>query len=211
MKVVIADDHPLILAGIRRALDETEEFQVVGEARVGSQVLPLVSQTSPDLVLMDIRMPEMDGLTALDRIRERYPNVKVVILSVSTDPDLIQNVLNRGASAYVVKSVNPIDLPSVLRQAMEGTVYSAVGLPEKSDENDAARSAGLTDRETTILKALARGLSNDAIGKELWVAEQTVKFHLTNIYRKLGVSNRTEAARYAYEHGLAQSPARELG
>ena len=211
MRVLIADDHPLILAGIKQALEADEGFEVVAETHVGSQVLPLVSQTSPDLVLMDIRMPEMDGLTALDRIRERYPNVKVVILSVSTDPDLIQNVLNRGASAYVVKSVNPIDLPSVLRQAMEGTVYSAVGLPEKSDENDAARSAGLTDRETTILKALARGLSNEAIGKELWVAEQTVKFHLTNIYRKLGVSNRTEAARYAYEHGLAQSPARELG
>ena len=211
MKVVIADDHPLILAGIRRALEEADGFEVVGEARVGSQVLPLVSQTNPDLVVLDLRMPEMDGLTCLDRIRERYPKVKVVILSVSTNPEVIQNVLSRGASAYVVKSVNPVDLPSVLRQAVEGTVYSAVGLPEKTDEHDAAKTAGLTEREATILKALARGLSNDAIGKELWVAEQTVKFHLTNIYRKLGVSNRTEATRYAYEHGLVESPVRELG
>jgi DNA-binding NarL/FixJ family response regulator len=206
MRVLIADDHPLILAGIKRALEEDDQFEVVAEARVGSQVLPLVSQTHPDLALLDLRMPEMDGLTCLDRIRKEHPKVKVVILSVSTDPEVVQTVLNHGAAAYVVKSVNPIDLSSALRQALEGTVFSAVGLPEKTAQEDAVKAAGLTDRETTILKALARGLSNEAIGKELWVAQQTVKFHLTNIYRKLDVKNRTEAARYAYEHGLIDSP-----
>jgi DNA-binding NarL/FixJ family response regulator len=211
MRVLIADDHPLILAGIKQALEADQGFEVVAETQVGSQVLPLVSQTRPDLALLDMRMPEMDGLTCLDRIRDQHPKVKVVILSVSTDPELIQNVLNRGASAYIVKSVNLQDLPSALRQALEGTVYSAVGLPERAVEGEAAKAVGLTERETTILKALARGLSNEAIGKELWVAEQTVKFHLTNIYRKLEVSNRTEAARYAYEHGLVESPAREMG
>jgi DNA-binding NarL/FixJ family response regulator len=206
MRVLIADDHPLILAGIKRALEEDDQFEVVAEARIGSQVLPLVSQTKPDLALLDLRMPEMDGLTCLDRIRKEHPKVKVVILSVSTDPEVVQTVLNHGAAAYVVKSVNPIDLSSALRQALEGTVFSAVGLPEKTAQEDAVKAAGLTDRETTILKALARGLSNEAIGKELWVAQQTVKFHLTNIYRKLDVKNRTEAARYAYEHGLIDSP-----
>ena len=206
MRVLIADDHPLILAGIKRALEEDDQFEVVAEARVGSQVLPLVSQTQPDLALLDLRMPEMDGLACLDRIRKEHPKVKVVILSVSTDPEVVQTVLNHGAAAYVVKSVNPIDLSSALRQALEGTVFSAVGLPEKTAQQDAVKAAGLTDRETTILKALARGLSNEAIGKELWVAQQTVKFHLTNIYRKLDVKNRTEAARYAYEHGLIDHP-----
>jgi len=205
MRVLIADDHPLILAGIKRALEEDDQFEVVAEARIGSQVLPLVSQTQPDLALLDLRMPEMDGLTCLDRIRKEHPKVKVVILSVSTDPEVVQTVLNHGAAAYVVKSVNPIDLSSALRQALEGTVFSAVGLPEKTAQEDAVKAAGLTDRETTILKALARGLSNEAIGKELWVAQQTVKYHLTNIYRKLDVKNRTEAARYAYEHGLIDS------
>jgi DNA-binding NarL/FixJ family response regulator len=206
VRVLIADDHPLILAGIKRALEEDDQFEVVAEARIGSQVLPLVSQTNPDLALLDLRMPEMDGLTCLDRIRKEHPKVKVVILSVSTDPEIVQTVLNHGAAAYVVKSVNPIDLSSALRQALEGTVFSAVGLPEKTAQEDAVKAAGLTDRETTILKALARGLSNEAIGKELWVAQQTVKFHLTNIYRKLDVKNRTEAARYAYEHGLIDHP-----
>jgi DNA-binding NarL/FixJ family response regulator len=210
MRVLIADDHPLILAGIKHALEEADGFEVVAEANTGAQVLPLVSQTNPDLCLLDMRMPEMDGLTCLDRIRQRHPDVKVVILSVSTDPDVIQDVLNRGASAYIVKSVNPIDVPSALRQALEGSVFNAIGLPETRVAEDAAKAAGLTERETSILKALARGLSNDAIGKELWVAEQTVKFHLTNIYRKLGVSNRTEATRYAFENGLVDSPARDL-
>jgi DNA-binding NarL/FixJ family response regulator len=211
MRVLIADDHPLILAGIKHALETADDFEVVAETNNGAQVLPLVSQTQPDLALLDMRMPGMDGLTCLDRIRKRYPDVKVVILSVSTDPGIIQDVLNRGASAYIVKSVNPADVPSALRQAVEGSVFSAIGLPETQVADDAAKAAGLTERETAILKALARGLSNDAIGKELWVAEQTVKFHLTNIYRKLGVSNRTEATRYVYEHGLVDNSLRDHG
>jgi DNA-binding NarL/FixJ family response regulator len=208
MKVLIADDHRLMLEGIRRALEKFDDIEIVGEAHTGSQVLPLVGRTNPDVVLLDVRMPQMDGLACLDLIRKRYPNVKVVVLSVFSDPENIQAALKRGASGYIVKSVNPTDLPSALRQAVEGTVYHAVGLPEFDDESS-ARAAGLTEREIAILKAVARGLSNQAIGKELWVTEQTVKFHLTNIYRKLGVANRTEAARYAYQHGLVESPALE--
>jgi DNA-binding NarL/FixJ family response regulator len=205
LKVVIADDHRLILDGIRRALEEDGGFEVVGEANTGERVLPVVAQTNPDLVVLDLRMPGMDGLICLDQIRKRHPAIKVVVLSVSTDEKLIENVLKRGASAYIVKSVNPIDLPGALRQAVEGTVFSAIGLPDATAAG-AAKAAGLTDRETVILGALARGLSNEQIGKELWVAEQTVKFHLTNVYRKLGVANRTEAARYAYQQGLVESP-----
>jgi DNA-binding NarL/FixJ family response regulator len=205
LRVVIADDHRLILDGIKRALEEDGGFDVVGEANTGERVLPVVARTNPDLVVLDLRMPGMDGLNCLDQIRKRHPVVKVVVLSVSTDEKLIENVLKRGASAYIVKSVNPVDLPGALRQAVEGTVFSAIGLPDTTTAG-AAKAAGLTDRETVILGALARGLSNEQIGKELWVAEQTVKFHLTNVYRKLGVANRTEAARYAYQQGLVESP-----
>ena len=153
-------------------------------------------------------MPQLEGFACLDQIRKRYPDVKVVMLSVFSDPDHIQAALARGASGYIVKSINPLVLPSALRQAVEGTVYHAVGLPD-ADDDTTAKATGLTEREVAILKAVARGLSNQAIGKELWVTEQTVKFHLTNIYRKLGVANRTEAARYAYQHGLVQSTAFE--
>jgi NarL family two-component system response regulator LiaR len=201
VKVLIADDHRLIVEGTKRALEEAGGFEIVGEASNGAQVLPLVKRLKPDLVLLDLRMPQMDGLTCLAKIREQHPEVKVAVLSVSQDPDVIQTVLKRGANAYIVKTVNPVDLPAALRQAVEGTVFTAIGVTEDAGES-VAKEAGLTERELVILRAVARGLSNEAIAKELWVAEQTVKFHLTNIYRKLGIANRTEAARYAFENGL---------
>jgi DNA-binding NarL/FixJ family response regulator len=205
MKVLIADDHRLMVEGIRRALAPAEDIEIVGEACNGSQVLPLVRRTNPDVVLLDMRMPQMDGLACLDHIRKHCPKVKVIILSVFSDQEHIQAAFNHGASGYIVKSVNPIDLPSAIRQAVEGSVFHALGFPEV-DEATAGKAAGLTERELSILRAVARGLSNAAIGKELWVTEQTVKFHLTNIYRKLHLANRTEAARYAYQHGLVESP-----
>jgi DNA-binding NarL/FixJ family response regulator len=158
MRVLIADDHRLIVEGVKRALEEAPDFEVVGECNSGSQVLPLVGRTNPDIVLLDLRMPGADGLACLSRIRKQHPEVKVVVLSVSTDENVIQTVLKRGASAFIVKSINPIDLPSALRQAVDGTVYSAIGLPDPGES--AARAAGLTERETAILAALARGLSN---------------------------------------------------
>ena len=203
MRVLIADDHQLMVEGTKRALEGAKDFEVVGEATNGAQVLPLVKRLRPDLVLLDLRMPQMDGLTCLAKIREQYPDVKVAILSASQDSDLIQTALKRGAHAYIVKSVNPVDLAGSLRQVVAGNVFTTVGVTEESGER-MAKEAGLTDRELVIVRAVARGLSNEAIAKELWVAEQTVKFHLTNIYRKLGVANRTEAARYAYEHGLVE-------
>jgi DNA-binding NarL/FixJ family response regulator len=204
MRVVIADDHRLVLDGIRRALEADGNFEIVGETQNGTQVLPIVSREKPDLVLLDVRMPHMDGLACLDEIRRRHPEIKVVMLSASTSGDLIDAALRRGASAYVVKSGDPDDLPATLRQALEGNVHTTIGLEDT--ERSGAKALGLTQREVTILGALARGLSNDEIAKEFWVAPQTVKFHLTNIYRKLGVKNRTEATRLAYQHGLVESP-----
>jgi DNA-binding NarL/FixJ family response regulator len=198
MRILIADDHRLVLDGIRRALEPVEDIEIVGEADTGSRVLPMIGRLSPDLVLLDIRMPELDGLACLEAIRKRHPNVKVVVLSAYSDREHIEAALRCGASAYIVKTVTPVDLAAALRQADAGTVYHALGVAEHEDE-----AAGLTDRELAILKAVSRGLSNQAIGRELWVTEQTVKFHLTNIYRKLGVRNRAQAVQYAYRHGLA--------
>ena len=203
MRVLIADDHQLMVEGTKQALEAAGGFEIVGEASNGAQVLPLVRRLKPDLVLLDMRMPQMDGLQCLAKIRKEFPDMKVAMLSVSQDPELIQTALKRGANAYIVKTVDPGDLPGALRQAMEGNVFTTVGVSGDPGEK-AAKQAGLTDRELVIVRAVARGLSNEAIAKELWVAEQTVKFHLTNIYRKLEVSNRTEAARYAFEQGLVE-------
>jgi DNA-binding NarL/FixJ family response regulator len=207
MRVVIADDHRLILDGVRRALEADGGFDIVGETQTGRDVVDLVAQTLPDMVLLDVRMPDLDGLACLDQLRTRFPDVKVVMLSASTSPDLVESALRRGASAYVVKSVEPDDLPSTLRQVASGTVFSSLSGADQIET--ASDVAGLTDREISILSALARGLSNEQIAKEMWVARQTVKFHLTNVYRKLGVKSRTEAIHRAYQLGIVERP--EIG
>lgn len=203
LKVVIADDHKLTLDGVRRTLEAVDDIDVVGTASSGSQVLPLVKRTAPDMILLDIRMPGIDGITCLQLLRKNHPDVKVVMLSAYSDRDQVQTALSRGASAYIAKTVNPADLPSALRQVFDGTVYHAIGVADGPGHDDA--EADLTERELTVLRALARGLSNKAIGSEFWVTEQTVKFHLGNIYRKLGVQNRTAAVHYAHQHGLVET------
>jgi len=207
LKVLLADDHRLVLDSVRRTLERAGDMEIVGEATNGGQVLPLVRRTAPDVLLLDLRMPKMDGLTCLEQVRKHCPAVKVVVLSAFTDGERIQAALNRGATGYVVKSVNPDDLPAAVRHAVDGTYFGPVGAGTGDGDADAVEAAGLTERELGILKALSRGLSNHAIAKELWVSEQTVKFHLSNLYRKLGVANRTEAARFAFEHMLVESDA----
>ncbi|HEY8842786.1 MAG TPA: response regulator transcription factor [Gaiellaceae bacterium] len=202
---MVVDDHQLMLDAIRLTLEQSDDIELVGEALTGSEALPLIGRTQPDLVLLDIRMPQMDGLTCLAKIRERHPKIKVVILSGIDEPEQIQTALKHGASAFVVKHVDPRDLASALRQAMAGTVFQMLGSGESSEDN-AARAAGVTESEMRVLTALARGLSNKQIAAELFITEQTVKFHLTNIYRKLHVANRTEATRYAYQHGIVVNP-----
>lgn len=205
IKVVVADDHRLMIEAVRCVLEVAGGFEVVGEATSGSQVLPTVSRTDPDVVILDMRMPGADGLKCLDWLSSRHPSVKVVVLSGVEDPDTIQAALNRGASAYVGKHVDPRDLPSVVRQVLDESVYHALVhvLPTAASPAD---EAGLTPSEQKVLQALTRGLSNKEIARELWLTEQTVKFHLTRIYRRLGVANRTEAVRHAYQNRLVSHP-----
>jgi len=205
LKVLLADDHRLILDATRLVLEQEEDIEVVAEATSGSQVLTLIARTRPDIVLLDIRMPEMDGLTCLDRIRKAHPDVMVVILSGCDDDETITAALARGARSFISKQVEPGDLASALRLVAQGTVYSSVGSPAAARAPE-AESAGLTPSEQRVLEALARGLSNKEIAQELWLTPQTVKFHLTNIYRRLGVANRTEAVRHAYQHRLVKHP-----
>ncbi len=204
LKVLIADDHRLVLEAVRMALGNADGVEVVGEAVNGSQVLPRIEQTNPDVVLLDLRMPGMDGLTCLDRIQKRYPDVDVVVLSATDEPEAIDAALARGARAFIHKHVDPIDLASALRLAISGSMQYP--RTDANGDGAAAREAGLTDAEIRVLRSLANGLSNREIAKELWLTEQTVKFHLTSIYRKLGVSSRTEAIRVAFQRSLVENP-----
>ncbi len=212
MRVAIADDHRLMLDGIKRALETAPDIEVVGEAMSGDEMLALLPTIDPDVVILDLRMPNGDGLDTLSRIRQDHPGMKVIILSMFEDSEHIDQALQRGADGYVVKSINPLDLPSTIRQVVEGTVHlrgvaTSATSAEQGDAPAGPKSVSvdvLTERELSILRLVAEGLSNLDIANRLFVTEQTVKFHLSNIYRKLGVANRTEATRYAYRARLIE-------
>ena len=198
IRILLADDQALVRDGIRLSVGRTADLEIVGEASSGAQVLPLVARTNPDVVLLDVDLPAMDGLTCLERLRQRYSSVKVVMLSARRVTEQIDAAFERGACGFIVKSIDPPDLPSAIRQCVN---ESFVFVPGRARE-EGADASSLTPREVGILQGVARGLSNRAIGRELWLSDQTVKFHLSKIYRKLQVANRTEAARYALQHGL---------
>jgi two-component system response regulator DegU len=203
IKVLIADDHPLILQGLRRTLEECDDIEVVGEARDGSEVPPLVQRRAPDVVLMDLRMPGLNGVECVREIKALTPSVKAVLLTASEDRAAIEEAIEAGASGYVLKSVSALDVPALVRQVAAGsTIFHKPAGDAPAGAAD-GETPPLTEREATILAAVAGGKTTKTISTELWVSEHTVKFHLTNIYRKLGVSNRSGAVRYAYEHGLA--------
>jgi DNA-binding NarL/FixJ family response regulator len=201
LRVLLADDHPLILWAFRHELEGSGAFEVVAEVETGSQVVPRVRQTEPDVVLLDLGLPELGGLECLERLREAHPDARVVICSASSEPADIAAARDLGAEGYVVKSVGADELPAAVLCALESEGFVAIGAEEAGGADDELVGS-LSERELSMLRTLARGLSNKAIGDELWITEQTVKFHLTNIYRKLGVENRTQATRVAYEHHL---------
>ena len=216
LKLLIADDHALLIEAVKLTLEGEPDIEVVAEAESGSQVLPLVHQTEPDLVVLDLLMPGIDGLNCIRLLRKTFPQVRIAVLSAADSDETIEEALRAGANAFISKSVDPAALAAALRHAAEESVSEPIGLPERHSES-AVEQKGLTQREVLVLLALAQGHSNKQIAHTLWLAEQTVKFHLTNIYRKLGVTSRTEAVYWAYRQGLIEPPvvqataAREMG
>jgi DNA-binding NarL/FixJ family response regulator len=204
VKILLADDHPLIIAGIRRTIEHLEDMEVVGEAHSGAELAQLIERRDPDMVLMDLKMPGVTGVEMIEHIRREQPSIKVVVLSACDDRPTIDAALHAGASAYVLKSAHTVDVASVLRQASSGAVFHAPSyLPAPNATASEPALPALTDRERSILSAVASGKTTSAISRDLWISEHTIKFHLTNIYRKLGVGNRAGAVRYALEHGIA--------
>jgi NarL family two-component system response regulator LiaR len=206
IRVIVVDDHRLMVEAVRLALEADGDFDVVGSTTNPLEAPNLVAELTPDLVILDVMMPNLDGLACLRRLRHRSADVKVVMLSATEDDSVAQQALQGGASAFVLKQIDPRDLGGVLRQALSGPVTRTLGRAPDSDGDASATSGGLSPRELDVLRLLADGLSNQQIAQTLFLAEQTVKFHLSSVYRKLQAKNRTEAVTVAVRRGIVQNP-----
>jgi DNA-binding NarL/FixJ family response regulator len=205
LKIIIADDHPLMRKALRSALEEDGAFDVVGEASEGVEVISLVGRTNPDIALLDLRMPRMDGIACLAQLQARCPGVRTIIISAVEDPSMVRAALRHGATAFILKRIESGDLAAAIRQAMDGVVYEPFGVVGEAVD-DRLEESGVSKRELAILKLVADGKSNKQIAAELFLAVQTIKFHLSSVYRKLDSRTRTEAIREAYRRGLLDTP-----
>jgi DNA-binding NarL/FixJ family response regulator len=200
---VLLDVQPLWLDAVERVL-QGASVVVEGATTSSARAVRLVEEHKPDLFVVGLAPNgEEDGIDAIRRAREVSPMTRVVVLAVEDDPEKVEAAFQAGAIAYVLKTVEPADLAAAVRQAFGSSVYLATSpLRRQAPPPPAKPAVPLTRRETEILRLAAEGYSNGQLARMLWVTEQTVKFHLSNIYRKLDVSNRTEASRWAQVHGL---------
>lgn len=208
IRVVVVDDHELVRSGICHALGMSQDIVVAGQAGDGLQALDLLQAEEADVLLLDLHMPHMNGFACLDAVKRRWPALPVIVLTVEEDRNVALDVIRRGAAAYVPKFVRPADLASLVRQVATGAVIIGGNTLTQALTSVEAVAAprevrqGLTDREMEVLELVAQGMSNSDIAQRLFVTTKTVKYHLTMIFSKLGVRNRTEAAAFALGHGL---------
>ncbi|MFB9882539.1 response regulator [Planobispora siamensis] len=212
IRVLIADDHPVVRQGLRTFLDLQDDLEVVGEAADGTEAVALAESLSPDVLLLDLKMPVLDGLGTLERLAERGLSPRVLVLTSVSDRGDVAPAMRAGAAGFLYKDVEPMALVRAIRAVHEGQVLLAAEAaeavlaapaPGPAAAGAAEPVAPLTDREREVLALIASGRSNREIARDLSVAEKTVKTHVSNVLMKLGVQDRTQAALYAVRHGLA--------
>jgi len=210
IRVLIADDHALVREGTRRMLEQEEDMQVVGEAGDGEETVKLACELKPDVAIVDISMPKLDGIEATKQIKERCPSVTILILSAYDDDQFIFSLLEAGAAGYLLKSIRSRELVDAVRavQAGESVLHPAIAkkvlnrFVSTGGKPQAAKPADvLSDREKEILRLATKGLSNADIAKELYLSVRTVQGHLGHIFNKLQVGSRTEAVVRALKEG----------
>jgi NarL family two-component system response regulator LiaR len=205
IRVMIVDDHAMVRRGLSTFLKVKPDLELVGEARNGQEALQLCEQVRPDVVLMDLVMPEMDGMAATRAIRDRWPHVQVIALTSFQERDLVQKALQAGAISYLLKNVSANDLAEAIRAAYAGRstlAPEAIQALVQVERQPTVQDYDLTTREREVLALLVEGLSNPEIAERLSVSRSTAKAHVSNILSKLGVSNRAEAVAMAVQQNL---------
>lgn len=203
IRLILADDHPVVRTGLQGMLGGQTDLEVVGEATTGVEAVQLVERLQPDVVLMDLRMPEMDGVTAISRIKALQPGVHVLVLTTyDTDADILP-AIEAGATGYLLKDAPREELFRAIRAAARGESVLAPGVAARlMDRMRAPAEEALTAREIEVLSLVAQGRSNKGIAHQLQISEATVKTHLVHIYGKLGVADRTAAVTTALQRGI---------
>ena len=209
--VVIADDQPLVRSGLKMILSAEPDIEVVGEANNGRSVLDIVARTQPNVVVMDVRMPQMDGIAATRQLTQTDGSPKVLVLTTFDVDDVVYQALCAGASGFLLKDASEERLISAIRIVAEGSSVFAASATKRLIQEFAGRHptmshgqvADLTERELDVVKELAKGLSNTEIAQNLYVTENTVKTHIARILLKLGLRDRVQAVVWAYQHHIA--------
>lgn len=211
ISIIVADDHGIVREGLRRLLESEPDFEVVGEAADGREVLEAVARSSPAIVVLDITMPRLGGLETLERLRSAHPGTKVVLLSVHGDPPFVRSAIALGADGYVLKNGRAAEIVSAIRAVVNGGSYFSPAVAREIVEQlRTPRPASddpfslLSGREREVLHLVATGLSAKEVAVELSVSTKTVEAHRTSLMRKLGVRKATELVRYALRHGLIE-------
>ncbi len=207
IRVLIDDDHIVVRSGLGAVLAVSDDMSLVGEAGDGEEAIQLCERLQPDVILMDLVMPKMDGIAATKSIHERWPKVRIIALTSFKEREYVEGVLKAGATSYLLKNVSADELVSSIRRAMAGqpslSPEAAQVLIQKAIEPPLPGS-DLTDRERGVLTLMVEGKSNGVIAELLFVSQSTVKYHVSNILSKLGVSGRTEAVALAVKHHLVK-------
>src|SRR5215204_802550 len=210
IKILVADDHLIIRQGLRLILETENDLELVGEASDGNEAISLCKKLNPDVVLMDLRMPNMDGLSAIEKLREEQPHIAVVILTTFNEDELMFRGLQAGAHGYLLKDTDRNTLFNTIRAAARGETLLQPEIMARAlsranmpiTKSKLSEPVNLTDRELEVLKAVAQGERSKEIAVQLGISERTVKAHLASIYNKLGVDSRAAAIAVAAQKGL---------
>ncbi|HHU63018.1 MAG TPA: response regulator transcription factor [Clostridiales bacterium] len=212
IRVLIADDHSLVRKGLKQILELEKDFEVIGQAADGRQAIEMTTSLKPDVVLMDINMPIINGLKAIKMLKENNTSARIIVLTIHEDKEYLLETIRMGAAGYIMKDAEVEHLIEAIKMVYRGKIYIQSNLTSdiikefdslpnsavinKADEN------GLTQRESEVLMLISEGLSNREIADTLYISEKTVKNHVSNIFKKLDVCDRTQAAIYAIKHNL---------